>query len=90
MSSALVIVVRPSMSIAAASSSSSAFVCDARSPLSGVATAAFYPSVMLLPTGGLDSRTISSLFDANSLLWSIGVSATQTIFDGGRIRANVD
>jgi len=56
----------------------------------GVATAAFYPSVMLLPTGGLDSSTISTLLDANSLLWSIGVSATQTIFDGGRIRANVD
>ncbi|MGJ7507731.1 efflux transporter outer membrane subunit [Variovorax sp. GT1P44] len=56
----------------------------------GVATAAFYPSVMLLPSGGFDSRTLSTLLDANSLLWSIGVSATQTIFDGGRIRANVD
>ncbi len=56
----------------------------------GVATAAFYPSVMLLPTGGVDSNTISNLFNAQSLLWSLGVSATQTIFDGGRIRSNVD
>lgn len=56
----------------------------------GVATAAFYPSVTLLPSGGLDSRTLSTLFNANSVLWSLGVSATQTIFDGGRIRANVD
>ena len=56
----------------------------------GVATAAFYPSVNLLPTGGVDSRSLSTLFDAQSVLWSIGVSATQTIFDGGRIRANVD
>lgn len=56
----------------------------------GVATAAFYPSVSLLPTGGVDSRSLSTLFDAQSVLWSIGVSATQTIFDGGRIRANVD
>jgi multidrug efflux system outer membrane protein len=40
----------------------------------GVATAAFYPSIMLAP----------------SLLWSIGVSATQTLFDAGRTRANVD
>ena len=44
----------------------------------------------LLPTGGVDSRSLSTLFDAQSVLWSIGVSATQTIFDGGRIRANVD
>ena len=56
----------------------------------GVATAAFYPSVSLGPTLGVDSRVLSNLFDAPSLLWSVGVSATQTIFDGGRIRANVD
>ncbi|MBO9515484.1 MAG: efflux transporter outer membrane subunit [Variovorax sp.] len=56
----------------------------------GVASAAFYPSVMLLPSIGVDSRTLSTLFDARSLLWSLGVTATQTIFDGGRIRANVD
>lgn len=56
----------------------------------GVATAAFYPSVNLLPVGGVDSSSLSTLFDAQSVLWSIGVSATQTIFDGGRIRANVD
>lgn len=56
----------------------------------GVATAAFYPSVMLAPTVGVDSRMIETLFDAPSLLWSVGVSATQVLFDGGRIRANVD
>jgi multidrug efflux system outer membrane protein len=56
----------------------------------GVARAAFFPSVMLAPTLGVDSRTISTLFDAPSLLWSVGVAATQTLFDGGRIRANVD
>lgn len=56
----------------------------------GVAKAAFYPSVMLLPAGGVDSSVLSTLFDAKSVLWSLGVSATQTIFDGGRIRSNVD
>ncbi|GAA4341038.1 efflux transporter outer membrane subunit [Variovorax defluvii] len=56
----------------------------------GVARAAFYPSVMLAPVIGVDSRMIESLFDAPSLLWSVGVSATQVLFDGGRIRANVD
>ncbi len=56
----------------------------------GVASAAFYPSLVIGPSLGVDSRLIDSLFDAPSLLWSIGVSLTQPIFDGGRIRANVD
>jgi len=56
----------------------------------GVARAAFYPSILLAPSGGVDSRELASLFNAPSLLWSLGVSAAQTIFDGGRVRANVD
>jgi outer membrane protein, multidrug efflux system len=56
----------------------------------GVATAAFYPSVILGPNIGVDSRVFSSLFDAPSLLWSVGISATQALFDGGKTRANVD
>jgi len=57
----------------------------------GVAKAAFYPSVSLLPvTAGVDSNRMSLLFDAPSVLWSVGVSATQVLFDGGRVRANVD
>ena len=56
----------------------------------GVATAAFYPSVILGPGIGDESRILSTLFDAPSLVWSIGVSATQTLFDAGRTRANVD
>ena len=56
----------------------------------GVATAAFYPSILIAPTVGVDSRLIESLFDAPSLLWSVGVSATQVLFDGGRVRAGVD
>jgi outer membrane protein TolC len=30
------------------------------------------------------------LFDAPSLLWSLGVSATQVLVDNGRLKANVD
>ncbi|CAN5370501.1 efflux transporter outer membrane subunit [soil metagenome] len=56
----------------------------------GVATAAFYPSVSLGPSIGVDSRLIDRLFDAPSLLWSVGVSATQVLFDGGRVRAGVN
>ncbi|MES2191131.1 MAG: efflux transporter outer membrane subunit [Pseudomonadota bacterium] len=56
----------------------------------GVATAAFYPSVFLTPALGADSRVFNRLLDAPSALWSLGVSATQMLFDGGRIRANTD
>ncbi len=56
----------------------------------GVANAAFYPSIVLGSGLGVDSRELATLFDAPSLLWSIGVSAAQTLFDGGRTRANVD
>lgn len=56
----------------------------------GVASAAFYPSFMLAPSYGVDSRNWGALFNAPSVLWSLGVSATQSLFDGGRLRAGVD
>lgn len=56
----------------------------------GIANAAFYPSITLGSGLGVDSRELATLFDAPSLLWSIGVSAAQTVFDGGRMRAGVD
>jgi NodT family efflux transporter outer membrane factor (OMF) lipoprotein len=56
----------------------------------GVATAAFYPSVILGANVGEESRVLRTLFDAPSLVWSLGVSATQALFDAGRTRASVD
>jgi NodT family efflux transporter outer membrane factor (OMF) lipoprotein len=57
----------------------------------GVATAAFYPSVTLAPGYfGVESRTLSLLFDASSVIWGIGASAAQTLFDAGRTRAGVE
>jgi NodT family efflux transporter outer membrane factor (OMF) lipoprotein len=56
----------------------------------GVAQAAFYPSITLGGTYGVESRMLSSLFDAPSLIWSLGVSLAQPLFDGGRLRANAD
>lgn len=55
----------------------------------GVARAAYYPSINLAPSAGLDSRTLSTLFDASSVLWSLGVSLAQPLFDAGRTDANV-
>jgi len=60
----------------------------------GVARAAYYPIIDLVPTfgapnAGWQSNALSSLFEAPSVLWSIGLSAGQTLFDAGKTRANV-
>ncbi|MBG9389855.1 efflux transporter outer membrane subunit [Caenimonas aquaedulcis] len=55
----------------------------------GVARAAYYPNITLGPSLGVDSRALSTLFDAPSLLWSLGVSIAQPLFDAGRTDANV-
>jgi len=56
----------------------------------GVATAAYFPSVPLGGNYGVESDRIGNLFSAASTLWSLGVTATQTLFDAGRLRANTD
>jgi NodT family efflux transporter outer membrane factor (OMF) lipoprotein len=60
----------------------------------GVAKAAYFPSIDLapglgVPSVGWESNALASLFTAPSLLWSIGLSASQTLFDAGKTRANV-
>jgi NodT family efflux transporter outer membrane factor (OMF) lipoprotein len=56
----------------------------------GLARAAYYPSIVLGGNLGVDSRSLTSLLDAPSLLWSLGVSSAQVLFDGGRITSSVD
>jgi len=51
--------------------------------LIGVEKAAYYPTVSLTGSGGLESSLISKLFSAPALFWSIGSSASQLIFDAG-------
>jgi outer membrane protein, multidrug efflux system len=56
----------------------------------GVARSAFYPSIALGGSVGQQSRMLDTLFQSPSTVWSLGVSVLQPLFDGGRIRANVD
>lgn len=56
----------------------------------GLASAAFYPSILLGASYGSQSRVLASLFDAPSLIWSLGTSLAQPLFDGGRIAANLE
>lgn len=58
----------------------------------GVARAAYFPTIQLVPSVpafGWESNAVATLFNAPSQLWSVGLSATQTVFDAGRTRANV-
>jgi len=55
----------------------------------GVARAAYFPSISLTGGGGFQSADLGDLLNGSSGFWSIIGSLTQTIFDGGRIKAGV-
>ena len=55
----------------------------------GLARTAFYPHITLSGAGGLQSTTLSSLFNAPSLFWSLGADALEPVIQGGRNRANL-
>ena len=56
----------------------------------GVAKAAFFPSVTLNGNIGWESTQFANLLSAPSLLWMLGTTVGQVVFDGGRRAANVD
>jgi NodT family efflux transporter outer membrane factor (OMF) lipoprotein len=53
----------------------------------GVAKSAYYPLINLGAAGGFESSAITTLMNGPSGLWSIGLSAVETVFDGGRRHA---
>ena len=55
----------------------------------GVAYAGFFPDLSLTGSDGFSSSTLSRLFSAASNSWSLGASATQTLFDAGSTFAKV-
>jgi NodT family efflux transporter outer membrane factor (OMF) lipoprotein len=57
--------------------------------LIGVETAAYFPTLDLTASGGWEAAAIKSLFTTPARFWSLGASASQTIFDGGLRRATV-
>ncbi|HEX3431564.1 MAG TPA: efflux transporter outer membrane subunit [Rhizomicrobium sp.] len=54
------------------------------------ARAAFFPQINLTGDGGFASAAIGTLFRASSLEWSVGASALQTVFDGGKLIGQSD
>jgi NodT family efflux transporter outer membrane factor (OMF) lipoprotein len=55
----------------------------------GVEKAAYYPTLNLTGSGGLESSAIGTLFSAPAFFWSAGASASETIFDAGLRKATV-
>ena len=55
----------------------------------GIATAAFYPTISLSASAGLESTAAASWFTWPSRFWSVGPSLAQTLFDAGLRKATV-
>lgn len=55
----------------------------------GVAIGAYYPDISLAAAGGYAADPITGLFNTANSLWSLGVSASDNLFEGGTRSADV-
>jgi NodT family efflux transporter outer membrane factor (OMF) lipoprotein len=53
----------------------------------GIAQAAFFPSLLITVSGGLQGDSFVNWFNWPSRFWALGPTAVQTLFDAGRRRA---
>jgi NodT family efflux transporter outer membrane factor (OMF) lipoprotein len=56
----------------------------------GVAIAAYFPTISLSGSYGFTSTVLSTLFAPESLVWAVGPSLAETLFDGGLRGAQVE
>jgi len=56
----------------------------------GFAYAAYYPTISLTPTGGVESSTFERLLLWSSRFWAVGGTLTQNLYDGGLRRATIN
>jgi NodT family efflux transporter outer membrane factor (OMF) lipoprotein len=63
---------------------------DEENALIGVAIGAYYPDLSLSALGGYSADPIGGLFSVSNSLWSLGTTATATLFEGGTRAAAVD
>ena len=56
----------------------------------GIGYGAFFPAVTLNASGGLESSSFTKWFTWPSRFWSIGPTVSQTIFNGGLYRAELN
>jgi NodT family efflux transporter outer membrane factor (OMF) lipoprotein len=55
----------------------------------GIAKSAFFPSLVLSATGGVETTDISQWFTWPSRFWSLGPQLAETIFDAGKRKAQL-
>jgi NodT family efflux transporter outer membrane factor (OMF) lipoprotein len=55
----------------------------------GIAMAAFYPTLSLTASGGLENSSLAKWFTWPSRFWSVGPQLAETLFDAGRRRGVV-
>ena len=58
--------------------------------LIGVAISAYYPDITLTALFGFAGNPLGQLFNAANSVWSLGTSASATLFDAGARRAEVE
>ena len=56
----------------------------------GIAQSAYYPSLRLSASAGRSAASIGNLLGASGLVWALGLSAAQTVFNAGATRARVE
>lgn len=56
----------------------------------GIARSAYFPSLTLNAALSSSASRVGDLFNASNMLWSLGLSVAQTVFDAGAIGARVD
>jgi NodT family efflux transporter outer membrane factor (OMF) lipoprotein len=56
----------------------------------GIARAAYFPTITLTGSAGLESGSWGNLFQGPSFFWSLGPTAVESLFDAGRRHAVSD
>jgi multidrug efflux system outer membrane protein len=55
----------------------------------GVAKSAYFPSIQLTGSAGVESVELKDIFNWENRIWSLGPNISLPLFEGGRIRAGV-
>jgi outer membrane protein, multidrug efflux system len=58
--------------------------------LIGVAKSAFYPSIGITGGGGTNTSGFTQILNAPSTFWALGANVAETLFNGGRLHAQLD
>lgn len=56
----------------------------------GIAKAAYYPTLSIAATAGLEGTSLLNWFNWPSRLWAVGPTFSETLFDAGRRRATTE